>query len=159
MAAASWAESFPNAVEIDTGHRLLLGVGLNVLTRVDLAAPAAVGRMATSLQRAGAPTFGALDPAAVAGGDSDPVGLNLYRLVEDGLDLAQEWDRLNLLRDRAVRVALGSRIIAGKVYGIGTQGALCLHDGVEEHRLFGGQVLREQRAWLPSPGLTEGGGP
>ena len=40
----------PERVEIDTGHRLLLGVGLNVLTRVDLAPPA-VGRMATSLAR------------------------------------------------------------------------------------------------------------
>ena len=61
----------PERVEMDKGHRLLLGVGLNVLTRVDLAPPA-VGRMAMSL-RAGTPDPGALDPAAVANGDPDPV--------------------------------------------------------------------------------------
>ena len=77
----------------------------------------------------------------------------------DDLDLAQEWDRLNLLRDQVVRVALGSRIVAGTVFAIDPQGALCLHDGVQEHRLFGGQVLRDQRAWLPSAGSTEGDEP
>jgi BirA family biotin operon repressor/biotin-[acetyl-CoA-carboxylase] ligase len=145
----------PERVEMDKEHRLLIGVGLNVLTRVDLA-PAAVGRMATSLC--------ALEPQAL-----EPSILprllaailarfesNLYRLAEDDLDLAQEWDRLNLLRDQAVRVALGSRMVAGKAFAIDSQGALCLHDGVREHRLFGGQVLRDQRAWLPS---TEGDGP
>jgi BirA family biotin operon repressor/biotin-[acetyl-CoA-carboxylase] ligase len=134
----------PERVEIDKGHCLLLGVGLNVLTRVDLAPPA-VGRMATSLY--------ALEPKAL-----EPSILprllaavlarfefNLSKLVENDLDLAQEWNRLNLLRDHAVRVALGSRIIAGKVFAIDAFGALCLHDGMQEHRLFGGQVLRDHR--------------
>ena len=40
------------------------------------------------------------------------------------LNLAQEWDRLNLLRDQIVRVALGPRVITGKVQGIDEQGAL-----------------------------------
>jgi BirA family biotin operon repressor/biotin-[acetyl-CoA-carboxylase] ligase len=148
----------PERVEMDKGHRLLLGVGLNVLTRVDLAPPA-VGRMATSLCTI-EPV--ALEPSILPrllAAILARFEFNLYRLAEDDLDLAQEWDRLNLLRDRAVRVALGSRIVAGKVFGIDPQGALCLHDGVQEHRLFGGQVLRDQRAWLSSPGSTEGGGP
>ena len=69
---------------------------------------------------------------------------NLYRLAEDDPDLAREWDRLNLLRDQAVRVALGPRILEGKVRAIDAEGALCLDDGLQLHRLFGGQVLRDR---------------
>jgi BirA family transcriptional regulator, biotin operon repressor / biotin---[acetyl-CoA-carboxylase] ligase len=131
----------PERVETGQGHRLLIGIGLNVLTRVDLAPPA-VQLMATSLS--------ALQPEP-----PDPSVLprvlaeilsrferNLYRLAEDDPTLAQEWDCLNLLRDQTVRVALGPRIIEGKVRVIDEEGALCLHDGQQLHRLFGGQVLR-----------------
>jgi BirA family biotin operon repressor/biotin-[acetyl-CoA-carboxylase] ligase len=148
----------PERVEIDKGHRLLLGVGLNVLTRVDLA-PSAVGRMATSLH---ALQSQALDRSIVPRLLTAILAqfeIDLSRLVEDDFDLTQEWDRLNLLRDHAVRVSLGSRIIAGKVFAIDAQGALCLRDGVQEHRLFGGQVLRDQRPWFPSTGSAERDGP
>ena len=148
----------PERVEIDKGHRLLLGVGLNVLTRVDLAPPA-VGRMATSLCALAPQTLEPSILPRLLAAILARFEFNLSRLVEDDLDLAQEWDRLNLLRDQAVRVALGSRIVAGTVFAIDPQGALCLHDGVQEHRLFGGQVLRDQRAWLPSAGSTEGDEP
>ena len=132
----------PERVEIEHGHRLLIGIGLNVVTRIDQAPPA-VQKMATSLR--------ALQPQPL-----DPLLLPrflaailvqfeqaLYRLVEDDPELAREWDRLNLLRDQAVRVALGPRVIEGKVREIDAQGALCVHDGQQLHRLFGGQVLRE----------------
>jgi BirA family biotin operon repressor/biotin-[acetyl-CoA-carboxylase] ligase len=132
----------PERIEIDMGHRLLIGIGLNVLTRIDLAPPA-VGRMATSLS--------ALQPEPL-----DPSILprflatilaqfecKLHRLVEDDPGLAQQWDRLNLLRDQTVRVAHGPRITAGKVKAIDPEGALVLHDGQQVHRLFGGQVLRD----------------
>jgi BirA family biotin operon repressor/biotin-[acetyl-CoA-carboxylase] ligase len=134
----------PERVEMDKGHRLLLGIGLNVLTRVDLAPPA-VGPMATSLCALSPQTLEPSILPRLLTAILTRFEYNLPRLAEDDLDLAQEWDRLNLLRDQAVRVALGSRIIAGTVFAIDPQGALCLHDGVEEHRLFGGQVLREHR--------------
>jgi BirA family biotin operon repressor/biotin-[acetyl-CoA-carboxylase] ligase len=133
----------PERVEMDKGHRLLLGIGLNVLTRVDLAPPA-VGPMATSLCALAPQTLEPSILPRLLTAILTQFEFNLPRLVEDDLELAQEWDRLNLLRDQAVRVALGSRTIAGTVFAIDSEGALCLHDGVQEHRLFGGQVLRDQ---------------
>ena len=64
-------------------------------------------------------------------------------MAADDPGLAPEWDRLNLLRDRIVRVALGPRVISGKVHEIDAQGALNVHDGQQMQRLFGGQVLRD----------------
>ena len=133
----------PERVETAAGHRLLIGIGLNVLTRVDLAPPA-VRPMAASLS--------AMQPEP-PGTDLLPRILaeilsrferNLDRLAEDDPALAREWDRLNLLRDQAVRVALGPRILEGKVRAIDAEGALCLDDGLQLHRLFGGQVLRDR---------------
>jgi BirA family biotin operon repressor/biotin-[acetyl-CoA-carboxylase] ligase len=131
----------PERVETDAGHGLLVGIGLNVLTRLDLAPPA-VRRMATSL--------GALRPGPLDDGILPRLlrailvqfESHLYRLVENDPDLARQWSRLNLLRDRTVRVALGPRIIEGKVLEIDPLGALCLHDGQQTLHLFGGQVLR-----------------
>jgi BirA family biotin operon repressor/biotin-[acetyl-CoA-carboxylase] ligase len=131
----------PERVETRDGHRLLIGIGLNVLTRIDQA-PAAVQQMATSLS--------ALQPQAldhpvlrqVLAAILDQFERELSRLVQDDPGLAAGWDRLNLLRDEVVRVSLGPRIIEGKVHEIDAQGALCVHDGVQLHRLVGGQVLR-----------------
>ena len=58
------------------------------------------------------------------------------------LQSGDRWNELDLLRDRRVRVDLGTRIVAGRGCGIDPEGALCLDDGTERHRLFGGQVLR-----------------
>ena len=133
----------PERVELEHGHRLLIGIGLNVLTRVE-DAPTAVRQMAISLS---AQQPQALEPSFL------PRFLTailvqferaLYRLAEDDPELAQEWNRLNLLRDQPVRVALGPRVIDGTVREIDAQGALCVHDGQQLHRLFGGQVLRDQ---------------
>jgi BirA family biotin operon repressor/biotin-[acetyl-CoA-carboxylase] ligase len=133
----------PERVETDRGHRLLIGIGLNVLTRLDLAPPA-VRRMAASLAD--------LQPEPPAP-DLLPLALaeilsrferNLDRLAEDDHALAREWDRLNLLRDQTIRVALGPHVITGKARAIDAEGALCLDDGLQLHRLFGGQVLRDQ---------------
>jgi BirA family transcriptional regulator, biotin operon repressor / biotin---[acetyl-CoA-carboxylase] ligase len=132
----------PERVELEDGHRLLIGIGLNILTRID-DAPVSVQRIATSLS--------ALQPQPL-----DPSVLpsflaailvqferSLYRLAEDDPELAREWDRMNLLRDQTTRIALGPRVIEGRVLEIDSQGALCVHDGQQLHRLFGGQVLRD----------------
>lgn len=131
----------PERVETGRGDRILIGVGFNVATRTDLA-PASVERMATSL--------GAFQPEPLPA-DAVPgflaaflrrFPIDLRRLAADDAGLAEQWDRLDLLRDRPVRVALGPRMLVGTARGIDPQGALMVDDGREIHHLFGGQVLR-----------------
>jgi len=132
----------PERVEGEHGHRLLIGIGLNVLTRIDQAPPE-VQRMATSL---GTLQHKPLEPSFLAGflaAILSQFERALFRLAADDPGLARQWDRLNLLRDQVVRVALGPRVISGRVHDIDAQGALGVHDGQQVHRLFGGQVLRD----------------
>jgi hypothetical protein len=49
---------------------------------------------------------------------------------------------LDLLRNCPVRVDLGTRLVVGRARGIDADGALCVDDGKETIRLFGGNVLR-----------------
>ncbi len=131
----------PERIETADGHRILIGVGLNVLTRFD-EAPAEIRAMATSL-------------AAIHAGPLDEQALPrvfsailrqfesvLERLVKGDPKLAMQWNQLDLLRDARVSVDLGTRIVAGRGCGIDPDGALCLDDGRETFRLFGGKVLR-----------------
>jgi BirA family biotin operon repressor/biotin-[acetyl-CoA-carboxylase] ligase len=131
----------PERVETPEGHCILIGVGLNVLTDLN-AAPADVRAMATSLAAISArPLTEPLLPrllAAILG----QFATVLARLVDCDPELADRWSRLDLLRDRWVRVDVGTRIVAGRGRGIDPQGALCLDDGRQRLRLFGGQVLR-----------------
>ncbi len=132
----------PERVETRRGHRLLIGIGLNVLTRIDQAPPD-VQRMATSLHAFQPQT---LQPSFLAGFLAAILmhfEHELSRMAADDPELAQGWDRLNLLCDRVVRIALGSRVITGKVFEIDAQGALGVHDGQQVHHLYGGQVLRD----------------
>ena len=132
----------PERVETETGDRILIGVGLNVATRTDLAPPA-VARMATSLS--------ALQPSPLSD-ETVPNFLeaflrrfpvDLARLAADDPGLADQWARLDVLRDCPIRVALGPRTLIGTARGIDPHGALIVEDGRETHHLFGGQVLRE----------------
>jgi BirA family biotin operon repressor/biotin-[acetyl-CoA-carboxylase] ligase len=131
----------PERVETPHGHRILIGVGLNVLS--DLRdAPAEVRAMATSLAALHArpldePILPQLLAAILRHFESV-----LARLVDGDPELANQWSRLDLLRDRWLRVDVGPRIVAGWGRGIDPEGALCLDDGEQRLRLFGGQVLR-----------------
>jgi len=133
----------PERVETEAGDRILIGVGFNVATRTELAPPA-VERMSTSL--------GALQPEPLSP-EAVPIVLAAFlrrfpivlgRLADDDPGLAAEWARLDLLRGRPIRVALGPRTLLGAARGIDAQGALLVDDGREVHRLFGGQVLRDR---------------
>jgi BirA family transcriptional regulator, biotin operon repressor / biotin---[acetyl-CoA-carboxylase] ligase len=134
----------PERIETEPGHRILIGIGLNV--RTDLAAaPAEVRAMATSLEamltRAlGDGTSTRLIPAILVHFESV-----LERLVRGEPALASRWNQLDLLRDRWVCVDQGTRQFAGRVIGIDRQGALCLDDGRVEHHILGGCVLRDDR--------------
>jgi len=131
-------------VELDDGGaRLLVGVGVNVATRLDLAPPE-IAAMATSL--------GALQPRPLTV-EYLPTFLaallarfpaTLRRLADDDPTLAAEWARLDLLRGLPVRAAAGPRNLAGTGKGIDPEGALLLDDGREVHRLFAGRILRDR---------------
>jgi BirA family biotin operon repressor/biotin-[acetyl-CoA-carboxylase] ligase len=133
----------PELVETEHGRRILIGIGLNVRTNLD-AAPAEIRAMATSLA---AVVRKPLDddvatrkvlPAIL--GHLESV---LARLSAGDPALSRQWNRLDLLRERWVRVDLGTRMVAGRGQGIDDQGALCLDDGRETVRIVGGQVIRE----------------
>jgi BirA family biotin operon repressor/biotin-[acetyl-CoA-carboxylase] ligase len=131
----------PERLETQRGRRNLLGVGLNVFSRVD-ESPAAIRGMAISLAALhDSIRDDSILPAIMAAILGQFEGV-LERLVKADATLASEWGRLDLLRDRRVRVDLGSRIVAGLARGIDAQGALCVDLGHEQLRLFGGQVLR-----------------
>jgi BirA family biotin operon repressor/biotin-[acetyl-CoA-carboxylase] ligase len=131
----------PERIETERGHRVLIGVGLNVLT--DLAeAPASVHTMATSLARLHARPLDQQVLRALLAAFLRQFESVLTRLAGGDPGLAAEWDRLDLLRGQWVRVDLGARTVAGWGRGIDQDGALCLDDGQERLCLFGGQVLR-----------------
>jgi biotin-(acetyl-CoA carboxylase) ligase len=119
----------------------LIGIGLNVWTSL-AHAPEEVRTMATSLA---ALHPGRLDVdasqrllAAILGCFESVLG----RLVAGDPELAGRWSLLDVLRDRWVSVDVGTQVVAGWGRGIDSTGALCLHDGQRESRIFGGRVLR-----------------
>jgi BirA family transcriptional regulator, biotin operon repressor / biotin---[acetyl-CoA-carboxylase] ligase len=142
----------PEPVETEQGHRLLIGVGLNVETDLTQA-PESVRGMATSLAALGAGSLGQ-DPlpwvlAAILSHFERVLG----ELVRGDCELPARWNRLDLLRDRWVHVDLGTSVAAGLGAGIDREGALCLDDGEHRLRLFGGQVLRLSREHTGEPSM------
>jgi BirA family transcriptional regulator, biotin operon repressor / biotin---[acetyl-CoA-carboxylase] ligase len=131
----------PERIEIPDGHRILVGVGLNV--RTNLAdAPLDVVRMATSLAANpdGPPIVTELSEVlrVILGGVEDV----LSRMARGDRSLADQWAKLDLLKDRWVSVDLGTRVVSGRARGIDRDGALRLETEGETLQLFGGQVLR-----------------
>ncbi len=131
----------PERLETEHGRRVLVGVGLNVLSRLD-EAPAAIRGMATSLAAIHDSTWDESILAAILAAILGQFECQLGRLVQADPELAAEWGRLDVLRGQPVRVDLGSRIVAGIAQGIDAQGRSAFDAGGEQVRLFGGQVLR-----------------
>jgi BirA family biotin operon repressor/biotin-[acetyl-CoA-carboxylase] ligase len=131
----------PERVETGTGPRLLIGIGLNVLTRFDVAPPE-VARMAASLSALQPQPLERSWRGRILAAILERFAWELERLAADSPELAAEWEELNLLRGEYVQVSLGERIVAGWVRAIDAQGALCLDVGREVQRLVAGQVLR-----------------
>jgi BirA family transcriptional regulator, biotin operon repressor / biotin---[acetyl-CoA-carboxylase] ligase len=131
----------PERVETDHGHRILIGVGINISTDM-AAAPAEVRSMATSLSAIrGTPLGAATSPRLLAAILEDFSSV-LDRLARSDLALSDRWKTLDLLRDAWVTVDLGNRIASGHGCGIDEEGALCLDQGGTIQRLLGGRVLR-----------------
>jgi BirA family biotin operon repressor/biotin-[acetyl-CoA-carboxylase] ligase len=133
----------PERVEAEGTSRLLIGVGVNVLSCIDQA-PTCVRRMATSLSALHPlPLSPSILPRLLKGW-LNHFESNLERLAREDPSLANFWNNLNLLHEQIVRVLIGPRVIEGRVLEIDAHGALCLNDGKQILRLFGGQVLREE---------------
>jgi BirA family biotin operon repressor/biotin-[acetyl-CoA-carboxylase] ligase len=131
----------PERVETREGPRLVLGIGLNVATRL-ADAPAEIRGMATSIEaerRDGAPTPGLGEVLAAILGRLPGT---LDALARDDGGLALRWAGLDTLRGRPVVVDLGGPTISGIGGGIAADGALCLETERETRRLYGGSVLR-----------------
>ncbi len=140
----------PERVDSPGGPRVLIGIGLNVLTRL-AEAPADVRRMAGALAdlRRDPMPADALNRLFRAILETfEPM---LARLARNDPSLAERWDRLDTLRGQWVRVDLGPRVVAGLGRGIDPEGALLLATDREETRLFGGQVLRGEEDALGFP--------
>jgi BirA family transcriptional regulator, biotin operon repressor / biotin---[acetyl-CoA-carboxylase] ligase len=131
----------PERVETDRGHRILIGVGINVSTDL-AAAPAEVRRMATSLSAIRRTPLDDSTLPRLLSAILDHFSSVLGRVVRGDRELIERWNALDSLRDRWVTVDLGTRVVAGRGCGIGEDGALCLDQGSTQHRLFGGRVLR-----------------
>jgi BirA family biotin operon repressor/biotin-[acetyl-CoA-carboxylase] ligase len=134
----------PERIETDLGHRVIVGVGLNVLTRLDQA-PLEVQRMATSLAALQGSHTDQDCPARLLARILDQLDCEVRALAICSPEQAREWNTLSLLNNRVARISIGSQVIVGRVQAIDVHGALCLTelDGLQRHRLFGGQVLRD----------------
>jgi BirA family transcriptional regulator, biotin operon repressor / biotin---[acetyl-CoA-carboxylase] ligase len=132
----------PERLETPSGPRLLIGIGLNVSSRL-VDAPPEIQSLAASLVD--------LRPGPLPTGEAerllhtilDGFASAVDRLAHDDPDLPARWEELDTLRGRRVRVDLGPRIVPGVCQGIDAEGALCLDTSEGPLRLFGGQVLRD----------------
>lgn len=136
----------PERLETQLGPRVLIGIGLNVASRL-ADAPQEVRRMAASVADLLAGPVSPDDPRIqldrLLGAILDRVAIVLEQLARDDPALPARWSALDTLRDTPVRVDLGPRIISGIGRGIDVEGALRLANNEGLTCLFGGRVFRE----------------
>jgi BirA family biotin operon repressor/biotin-[acetyl-CoA-carboxylase] ligase len=143
----------PERVETDDGPRLMIGIGLNVATRLD-EAPAAIRVMATSIEALRA---GPVEPGGLLDAILHRFGRGLGELACDAPALVGRWARLDTLEGQRIRIDFGSRVVAGIGRGIAPDGGLRLETPEGIVTLHGGQVLRESPVAPPPAG--DGGHP
>ena len=132
----------PESIATAIGPRFLLGVGLNVTTKME-DAPEDVRRMATSLaDQALKPPDKHLVLSAVL----EQIAESLGRLADDDPVLARSWSELDLLRGHRVRLKLGAAIVEGIGAGIAPDGSLILRTEAGDRSFHAGQVLRDGAA-------------
>lgn len=131
----------PERVETAAGHCILIGIGLNAWSNLTHA-PHEVSAMATSLAALGGRSYDEemlhrLIPAILSRFEAV-----LTRLVGGDPSLADQWQRLDLLRDTWVHVDCGTHLVCGMAKGIDADGSLRIIEGRDERKIVGGQVLR-----------------
>ncbi len=128
----------PERINTGDGPRLLIGIGLNVTTRLD-DAPPEVRSMATSLKALG-----------LQNADTDAVFRTLLHIVPDTIAslaandpaLSSRWMARDSLRGCAVRLKVGELVETGIGCGISPDGGLILSTSTGRRLFYGGQVLR-----------------
>lgn len=129
-------------VETPDGPRMLVGIGINVRSRLENA-PEAIQAMATTIESLRGEPTPPEEMEAVLRDVLEEVGLTLGRLASGDPTLPDEWTRRDLLRGRPLRVKQGERIIIGVGRGITREGALIVDAPEGTIELVGGQILRE----------------
>jgi BirA family biotin operon repressor/biotin-[acetyl-CoA-carboxylase] ligase len=132
----------PERVEGSAGTRLVLGIGLNLTTRL-ADAPEEVRRMATTVQQHRDRPLSAAGVEAIFRAILARFEIVLALLARDDAALARRWHELDTLAGRRVRVDLGPRVVSGLGRGIDARGGLLLDDGSGTLTVYGGQVLRD----------------
>lgn len=148
---------WPNDVEIDgrkvagilpervngpTGPRLIIGIGLNVRTRLDHA-PDDVRRLAASLAEFADREPTAEDQEAIFSSLLDLLSRTLALLAGDDLGLSRRWAELDQLIGQPVRIDLGAQVVSGIGRGIGPDGGLRVEKPSGLQTIYGGRVLRD----------------
>ena len=132
----------PERVETAGGPRLLIGIGLNVRTRIE-DAPAEVRGMAATLAEWGEATPSDDPKADLLAAILEHLPGRLRELAEGREDLPRRWARLDTLAGTTIRVEVGGEIISGLARGIDAEGALRVEVGGETRTLHAGRVLRD----------------
>jgi BirA family transcriptional regulator, biotin operon repressor / biotin---[acetyl-CoA-carboxylase] ligase len=132
----------PELVPADLGHRLLIGIGLNVRTRFE-AAPEEVRRLATSVEKLAGRPLGDGDMERLFASIVDRFASTLQALAAGEPGLPARWSQLDALAGRQVRVNQGARFVRGVVVGIDAEGRLRVWSDGQILSLSGGQVVRE----------------
>lgn len=133
----------PERVETPEGPRLLIGIGLNLTTRLH-EAPAPVRAMATSLEQERADGSPEIQPESVLRAILSRLATALSDLARDDPALPERWSAVDTLLGRELRVQLGPEIFQGRGAGITTEGALrAVADNGTVRIFHGGTVLRD----------------
>src|SRR5690606_15284394 len=131
----------PERLNVPGGPRLIIGIGLNVRSRLD-DAPGEVRRMAASLAEFADHPPTAEDQEAIFHVLLERLGIVLGLLARDDAGLARRWAELDQLFGSPVRIDLGGEVVAGVGRGIGPDGGLRIDDGRGVRAFYGGRVLR-----------------
>jgi len=143
VAGRKIAGILPERVECPRGVRLLIGIGINVSTRLD-DAPSDIQRMATSVAQHASNFTTTADRDRLLARVVAHFAQAILRLADDDPGLAARWNELDALRGATVRLDVGTHVIEGVGRGIDASGALQLESTQGVQPYYGGQVLRDQ---------------
>ena len=131
----------PEGVNTPKGARLVIGIGLNVRSRLD-EAPDDVRAMAAALEEFSDRRLGAEDQEAIFEGVLEQLEGAIDRLGRDDPTLAEAWADRDQLLGKAIRLDVGGAIVEGVGQGIGPDGGLRIMEAGVVRTVYGGRVLR-----------------
>jgi BirA family biotin operon repressor/biotin-[acetyl-CoA-carboxylase] ligase len=123
---------------IDKPCGVLVGVGLNVNTRLD-EAPGEIARMATSLAELAGKPLEKDDILRSILGRCAPM---LHALSREDPVLAERWASRDVLLGQDISVDSGGTLLTGRALGVTARGGLRLGQGDRGIEIYGGSVLR-----------------